>query len=103
MHLQLGTTSRALANCVEMNVTKPRSAKDRSHIVAVLVARRVTPAMTDASNSIQERLVATVCEHETQHTGQMINQVMTAFQQQSGKPAEQLWHHGRNAPFLMGM
>jgi hypothetical protein len=86
-----------------MNVTKPRSAKDRSRIVATLVVRRVTPAMTDASNSIKEGLVAIVCEHETQHTGQMMNQVMTAFKQQSGKTAEQLWHHRRNAPFLMGM
>ena len=61
-----------------MNVTNPRSANDRCRIVAVLVVRRVTPAMSDVSNSIHERPVAIVCEHETQHTGQMMNQVMTA-------------------------
>jgi len=54
-----------------MNVAKPRSANDRSLIVAILVVRRLTMAMTDVSNSIQERLVAIVCEHERQHTGQI--------------------------------
>lgn len=86
-----------------MNVTEPRGANDRSHIVAALAVRRVTLAMTDVSNSIHERLVAIVCEHERQHTGQMMNQVMTALQQQFGKPAENLYHHRRKAPFHTGM
>jgi hypothetical protein len=86
-----------------MNQTKPRSANDRSLIVAVLVVRRLTMAMTDVSNFIQDRLVAIVCEHERQHRGHMMKEVMTAFQQQFGKPAEQLCHHRRNAPFHTGM
>jgi hypothetical protein len=51
-----------------------------SRIVAVVIVRRVTLVMTDVSNySIQEGLVATVCEHERQRTGHMMNQVMTTF------------------------
>jgi hypothetical protein len=35
--------------------------------------------------SVEVRLIASVWVHEWQHTGQKINQVMTAFQQRSGK------------------
>ena len=85
--LYLFVTLHALSNCMAMKVTKPRSAYDWSRIVAVLTVRRATLAKADVNNyCIQERLVAIVCEHEKQHTGQMMNQVMTAFSSNLGSP-----------------
>jgi hypothetical protein len=39
------------------------------------------------SYSIEERLIVSVWVHERQRAGETVNQVMTVFQQQFGKPS----------------
>jgi hypothetical protein len=70
------------------HVIKPRGANTQSRAFPLLVVCFTTLIMLDTSNyCIEECLVGNVWVHEGQHTGQMMNQVMTAFQQRFGMPS----------------
>jgi len=69
--------------------TYPRRASTQSLILLLLIVCSVTLTEADVSNySAEVRLLAGVWVHERVHMGQTMNQVMTAFQQQSGKPSQ---------------